>query len=398
MASGTKNQDLAARSYQKQFRELLQAVFASRAYFRDFFGGGIEAMDGVQHNENAFYVKTSDIAVVVGSEYDKGVNVAFGTGTSSTTRFGNRTEIIYTDTPVPYTWEWVFHEGIDRHTVNQDFQVAVADRLDLQAQAKVAKFNAQHSAFISSIAGETEQIADYSEQSVLLLFNALSAYFTNIEAIGTKVAKVNSALYNAIVDHPLTTTAKRSSANVDQGDIFMFKGFIIEELPQALFQSGEVCYAYITGVGKAFTGINTARTIESEDFDGVALQGAGKAGEFILDDNKKAVVKVEKVEVYPVSVTGVTVAPKTGTGTSGAAGSKKYTATVAPANATNKSVTWTIKDDGGANVDGLTIDTTGKAEWTDAVAPGEYTVTATTTDQGKTATATLTLSAGTGSD
>ena len=29
-----------------------------------------------------------------------------------------------------------------------------------------------------------------------------------------------------------------------------------------------------------------------EDFDGVALQGAGKAGEFILDDNKKAVAKI----------------------------------------------------------------------------------------------------------
>ncbi len=29
-----------------------------------------------------------------------------------------------------------------------------------------------------------------------------------------------------------------------------------------------------------------------EDDDGVALQGAGKAGEFIPNDNKKAVVKV----------------------------------------------------------------------------------------------------------
>ena len=43
---------------------------------------------------------------------------------------------------------------------------------------------------------------------------------------------------------------------------------------------------------KHLLGINTARTIESEDFDGVALQGAGKAGEFIPNDNKKAVVKV----------------------------------------------------------------------------------------------------------
>lgn len=388
----TNNQNLSVRSYQPQFRELLQAVFAARAYFRDFFGGGIEVLDGVQHNENAFYVKTSDIPVVVGSTYNKGENVGFGTGTGGTTRFGNRTEIIYTDTPVSYTWEWVFHEGIDRHTVNHDLQVAVADRLDLQAQAKIAKFNAQHSAFISGVAGKTEQIADYSEQSVLLLFNALSAYFTNIEAVGTKVAKVNPELYNAIVDHPAATTAKHSSANVDTNTILMFKGFIIEELPETMFQSGEVCYAYITGVGKAFTGINTARTIESEDFDGVALQGAGKAGEFILDDNKKAVVKVTKVEVYPVPVTGVTVSPKTATGTSGVAGSKQFSATVEPANATNKAVTWAVVDGDGDAVEGLTISTAGLASWTDAVTTGAYTVKVTTADGAKTATASLTLS------
>ncbi|WP_137744844.1 phage capsid protein [Robertmurraya siralis] len=288
----TANQNLAARSYQKQFRELLQAVFRTQAYFRDFFGGEIEALDGVQHNETAFYVKTSDIPVVVGTEYDKDANTAFGTGTGNSTRFGPRTEIIYQDTPVPYTWEWVYHEGIDRHTVNNDFQAAVADRLDLQAQAKIKKFNSQHSKFISSIAAKTETLADYSADNVLALFNELSKYYINIQAIGNKVANVNADLYNAIVDHPLMTTGKHSTANIDENNVVRFKGFTINEVPDELLQDGEVAYVYITGIGKAFTGINTARTIESEDFDGVALQGAGKAGEFILDDNKKAVVKV----------------------------------------------------------------------------------------------------------
>ena len=71
-----------------------------------------------------------------------------------------------------------------------------------------------------------------------------------------------------------------------------FKDFEIESVPDAMFAEGECCYTYIAGVGKAFTGINTARTIGSEDFDGVALQGAGKAGEYILPANKKAVCKV----------------------------------------------------------------------------------------------------------
>ncbi|WP_107841881.1 phage capsid protein [Metasolibacillus meyeri] len=290
--AGTENNQKAARSYQPQFKALLQAVFKKQAYFADFFGGGIEALDGVQHNETAFYVKTSDIPVVVGAAYNKGANVAFGTGTGNTTRFGPRTEIIYTDTPVRYSWEWVFHEGIDKHTVNNDFEAAVADRLDLQAQAKVKTFDDAHSKFIASIAGHTETIADFKADSVLALFNDLSNYYVNIEAIGNKVAKVTPELYNAIIDHPLTTSAKKSSADIDNNGILKFKGFVIQEIPEAKLQGDDVAYVYITGVGKAFTGINTARTIESEDFDGVALQGAGKAGEFILDDNKPAVVKV----------------------------------------------------------------------------------------------------------
>ncbi|WP_096435925.1 phage capsid protein [Alteribacter populi] len=288
----TSNNNQAARSYQKQFRELMQAVFRSQAYFRDFFSGEIEALDGVQHNETAFYVKTSDIPVVVGDAYDKGSDVAFGSGTGSSTRFGDRTEIIYQDTPVPYTWEWVFHEGIDRHTVNNNFESAIADRLDLQAQAKIKQFNAAHSKFISSVAEHTETLSGYENDPVLALFNSLDEYYTNIEAIGMKVAKVNAKLYNAIVDHPLTTSAKSSSANIDQNRILTFKDFAVEKIPDAQLQSEEVAYTYIAGVGKAFTGINTARSIESEDFDGRALQGAGKAGEFILEDNKKAVSKV----------------------------------------------------------------------------------------------------------
>src|SRR5699024_836789 len=282
----TANNNKAARSYQPQFKELLEAVFANRAYFGDFFRGGIEALDGVQHNENAFYVKTSDIPVVVGN-YDTSENVAFEDGTANSTRFGPRKEIIYTDTPVPYTWDWAYHEGIDRHTVNNDLNEAIADRLDLQAQAKVNEFNAHHGAFISENAGETIDGGD-----VVKVFNELSAHFINVQAIGTKVAKVTPEVYNLIMDNPLTTTAKSSRTDIDRGEVPMFNGFEIDVLPETLFEEGDSIYAYVVGVAKAFTGINTVRTIESEDFDGVALQGAGKAGEFILEDNKKAVVKV----------------------------------------------------------------------------------------------------------
>src|SRR5699024_11309905 len=99
MANGNNNNQ-NVRSFQPQFKELLQAVFQKQSYFGDFFGGGIEALDGVQHNENAFYVKTSDIPVVVGSAYKKGENVAFGTGTSHLSRLCMRIVLIYVDTSI----------------------------------------------------------------------------------------------------------------------------------------------------------------------------------------------------------------------------------------------------------------------------------------------------------
>ena len=130
------NNDLPARSYQLEFKRLLQAVFKKQSYFADFFGGSIEAMDGIQENETAFYVKTSDIPCVCGTGYDKTATKAFGTGTGNSSRFGSRTEIIYTNTPAKYTWGWNFHEGIDRHTVNNDFAAAIADRLDCRPERR----------------------------------------------------------------------------------------------------------------------------------------------------------------------------------------------------------------------------------------------------------------------
>lgn len=331
------NNDLPARSYQLEFKRLLQAVFKKQSYFADFFGGSIEAMDGIQENETAFYVKTSDIPCVCGTGYDKTATKAFGTGTGNSSRFGSRTEIIYTNTPAKYTWGWNFHEGIDRHTVNNDFAAAIADRLELQARAKTKAFNDAHGKFISQNAGHSETLLDYTDDNVLALFNALSKYYNNIEAVGTKRAKVCADLYNAIVDHRLTTTSKGSVANIDENGVVKFKGFLIEEVPDDLFQTGEVAYVYIEGVGKAFTGINTARTIESEDFDGVALQGAGKAGEFILPDNKKAVCKVLLNSEYGLDNLTVTSAASSTT-------SGKTKLTISPALTSGNSYKYKVAD------------------------------------------------------
>ena len=99
------------------------------------------------------------------------------------------------------------------------------------------------------------------------------------------------SVFYLLVDSGLTTTSKGSTVNIDRDTVEMFKGFVIEEYPDSAFQTNEWVYAYPVGVAKSFTGIVTARAIESEDFDGVALQGYGKAGEFIPVDNKAAVLK-----------------------------------------------------------------------------------------------------------
>ncbi|ASZ09693.1 Ig-like domain-containing protein [Chitinophaga pendula] len=82
-----------------------------------------------------------------------------------------------------------------------------------------------------------------------------------------------------------------------------------------------------------------------------------------------------------VPVTGVTVAPTTVNLSVG--GSQQLSATVAPANATNKSVSWQSNNTAVATVNSNGI--------VNAIAAGTATITVTTTDQGKTATASVTV-------
>lgn len=84
-----ENNDGGVRIYQKEYKELLKAVFKKQAYFANFFGGDIEALDGIQQKDTAFSVKTSDIPVVVGNKYTTDENTAFGTGTGKSSRFGD---------------------------------------------------------------------------------------------------------------------------------------------------------------------------------------------------------------------------------------------------------------------------------------------------------------------
>jgi hypothetical protein len=317
-----ENQNQQIRTYNKQLLMILQSVFAVKSYWSDFFTA-LQTLDGISHKDVAFTIKTDDVAaaITVGSleqggtaAYNTGANVAFGTGTGSTSRFGNRTEVKYIDQDVPYTWDWVYHEGIDKHTVNEDFDAAHAREMEKIAGGITGKFNAQQGAYLSNNAGKTVAVNLASADAItsaqaIAIFNEMDAYMTNqeVDETLTRVAAVCPALYNAITDNNLSTTAKGSSVNIDRNEVTMFKGFVIRKLPDKAFKATEasgsgdsavaatqeICIAGVAQMGVPFTGIETARAFEAHDFDGTTLQGAGKAGQFISKDNQKALVKVK---------------------------------------------------------------------------------------------------------
>ena len=130
----------------------------------------------------------------------------------------------------------------------------------------------------------------------------------------------------------------------------------------------------ITGLGGGITIINPALD-----------KGYDVNVEVIDEAGSSAWYNEENVKLAPatVAVTGVTVAPATLTLEVGQTGA--LTATVAPATATNKAVTWT------SSAPAITtVDASGTVK---GIAPGTATITVKTADGGKTATCAVTVKA-----
>lgn len=301
----TENNDLPVRIYQKQFIGLMQTVFGVQSTFTPTFGA-LQALDGIQNNAIAFSVKANDVPVAVGA-YNPNPNVAFGTGTSNSNRFGPMQEIIYSDIDVPYSFGWSFNEGIDQLTVNTDLDSAVADRLNLQAQAKTRLFNSNLGAYlVASAAADLGAVDDVNK-----VFEKASERYTDLEVVVPVRAYVTAEVYNAIIDHALVTSAKGSAVNIDENGIVRFRDIVVTKTPARYMDGKSIIFAP-DNVGRAFTGINVVRTIQSENFAGVALQGAGKAGQWISDDNRQAIftagtsTTTTTTKVKPITTTTTT--------------------------------------------------------------------------------------------
>ena len=285
-----KNNNQPITLYGKQYLGILQTVFAVKAGFSAALAP-LQVLDGVSHNKKAFTVKTNGTPVVIG-DYKTGKNDVFGDGSGADNRFGKLTEVIYDDLEVDYDYTLAIREGIDRYTVNNGLEAAIAERFKLQSEAQVRKASKRIGAFINTVAGKTIALADLTEPSILKVFNGVAAYYTDNEVDAPVTAYVRQEVANAIVDFAGTTAAKGSSVSVDENGVVRYKGFTIKPEPKGYFAGGAVINFVPNGIILPFIGVNTARTIESIAFDGVELQAAARGGQYVSDDNKLAIVKV----------------------------------------------------------------------------------------------------------
>lgn len=336
---------MAIKLYTKQYAGMLQDIFESKSAFLRAFGGEIQTIEGAEADSNFLNLKISDTDVVI-QNYNTGEDVGFGSGTGTSNRFGPRKEVKSVDLQVPFDTPLAIHEGIDSYTVNDIPEQVIAERLALHAVAWAENYDAVMSAELSANADET-LTGELTEEGVTKLFAEARKKFVNNKVSNSVawVAYVNADIYNFLIDSKLATTDKNSSANIDEQSIYKFKGFVLVELPDDKFsfhyapttddalvtgkeyftRSGsegayvytkvenpvvgdidsyyekveEHAYFVADNVGVAGIGIPVARTMDSEDFAGVALQGAGKLGKYIPEKNKKAILKATLTEPTP---------------------------------------------------------------------------------------------------
>lgn len=284
---------MSTNIYTKNYMAMLAKITESRSRFLRSFGGQIQIYDGVADSDTMLHLKVNNTKAVI-KKYDKGENVGFGTGTGSTNRFGQRLEIKSIDLTVPYEAPIAIHEGIDNVTVNDVPDKVVAERLEENALAQTEYINELLAKALSDNASETLN-GQMTEDGVTKTFATARKKFVNnkISKSIAWVAYVTSDVYDFLIDSKLATTAKNSSANIDEQSLYKFKGFVLEETPDEYFQDGEQVMFAVDGVGIAGVGLQIVRTIDADDFYGVAIQGAGKYGKYIADENKVGILKAK---------------------------------------------------------------------------------------------------------
>lgn len=278
--------------YELQFKETYPTIFEKLAYLRGAFGGTVEIVDGVSNNENMFTIKTKIDSVVLG-DYNTDANTGMGTGTAKSSRFGNIHENKWKNTQVPYTGTYAWNEAIDLHTVNNDPAKALAEITSEVAELLNDKYTERFAKSLVDNAGKELSMTAVDADNVIKAFDDAKTEFANnrIRKGVARRAYVKDGIENILVNAGLLTTAKNSTVNLDAGNVYVFKGFIIEVVPDSFFPENVDIIFAVDGVGHSFLGIETVRTLNLvEDFDGSLYQGALKYGDYIPEENKKGII------------------------------------------------------------------------------------------------------------
>lgn len=270
----TNNNNLPVRYFTKEYKATFGTVYGIQAAFANALAP-LQILDGVSMNKNAFTVKTNSTPVVIG-EYKVSADVNKGQS-----RFGDATEIIYIDTEVPYDYTWAINEMLDLFTVNEDFEDAINDRLIVQSEMKTRVANQRVGKKLGEYAGKTLQMATLTEEELHKAFDAAHEYLRNLGVIAPVTVFVTPAVYSVY-----KKLVGKSALN---GFSTSFK--VVEEAEQDFPTDAKMLFVP-DGIAVPFIGINVVRTIMPDTHAGHNLQGAGKGGTYVSEDNKKAIIKV----------------------------------------------------------------------------------------------------------
>ena len=323
-------------------------------------------------NKNVTYA-TSNAAVATVSESGLVTAVAKGTADITvTTEDGNKTAVCKVTVSIADQPTTVAVTGV---TLNKKEETLTAKGQTVQLTATVAPANATNKNV--TYATSNEKVATVSPEGLVTAVAKGTADITVTTADGNKTA-VCKVTVN-IADQPTTVAVTGVTLNKTEATLTA-KG-------QTVQLTATVAPANATNKNVTYTTSNAAvATVSESGLVTAVAKGTADITVTTEDGNKTAVCKVTvSIADQPttVAVTGVTLNKKEETLTAKGQ-TVQLTATVAPANATNKNVTYTTSDE--------TVATVSESGLVTAVAKGTADITVTTEDGNKTAVCKVTVS------
>ena len=278
---------MTTQIYTAQFLQAMEKLSESRVIFLKSFGGALQVLDGIVEAKTAMTLKVrNDLGGL--EEYKTDADI------TKESRFGKVTEALYENVDVPF--EAVLSKDIllDEVTINGDLEAAVADVMDYLYDLQADATNKVLIDKLSKAGEETVKLtADPSKAELTDAFAKAREALVNAKLRSTteKVAYVSPEVYSKLVSLDLLTTAKHSTADIDNGTVDKFFGFTIEEVPAEYFEKGTNAIFTAVNVGVAGYGISHFRVVEAENAAGYRVQYAGKEAAIVPDVNKKYIVK-----------------------------------------------------------------------------------------------------------